>query len=145
MLGWHAIARDYYTRFRRPMMLTETNTVDHGARRERALAEADLDQAHHLRHQGVPVIGYTWYSLTDQIDWDIQIAKIRGKVNANGLFTLDRKLRDVANVYRELAHCYGDSPLIETMPAGLRHSSSALANDHAGNSASTGEPAAHAG
>jgi len=52
-------------------------------------------------------------------------------VNANGLFTIDRKPRDVANVYRELASHYGDSPLFETMPAGMRsplHSTKEVAN-----------------
>ena len=68
----------------------------------------------------MPVLGYTWYSLIDQVDWDIQLREIRNVVNGNGLFTIDREPRDVANVYRELATHYGDSPLIETLPTGMR-------------------------
>ena len=43
----------------------------------------------------MPVVGYIWFSLTDQIDWDCQIVKIENKVTPNGLCTLDRKLRPV--------------------------------------------------
>jgi hypothetical protein len=41
----------------------------------------------------VPVLGFTWYSLTDQIDWDIGLTKKRGTVNACGLYDLKRKPR----------------------------------------------------
>ena len=36
-----------------------------------------------LREEGVPVVGFTWYSLTDQVDWDIQLREIKGKVTPN--------------------------------------------------------------
>ena len=26
-----------------------------------------------LRQDGVPIVGFTWYSLTDQIDWDVAL------------------------------------------------------------------------
>ncbi len=44
-----------------------------------------------MRKQGVLVYGFTWYSLTDQIDWDIALAEKRGKVNECGLYDLNRK------------------------------------------------------
>ena len=28
-----------------------------------------------MRADGVPVLGFTWYSLTDQVDWDIALAQ----------------------------------------------------------------------
>ena len=120
MLGWAPITLDYYDRFRRPLMLTETNTLDDGHGHSVEWLLQTWHQANYLRHHGVPVLGYTWYSLIDQVDWDIQLREIRNVVNANGLFTMDREPRDVANVYRELATHYGDSPLIETLPAGMR-------------------------
>ncbi len=70
----------------------------------------------------MPVIGYTLYSLTDQVDWDIQMREIRGKVNPNGLFTMDRKPRAVADVYKHLAGAYGDAALIRAMPSGFQGS-----------------------
>ena len=70
-------------------VMTETNVIDRGGGEGRRWLLKTWHQAHNLRHQGVPVIGYTWYSLTDQVDWDIQLREIRGRVNANGLVTLD--------------------------------------------------------
>ncbi len=119
MLGWHAIARDYYGRYQRPIMLTETNKMDEGGGEAENWLRQTWGQAHHLRHQGIPVVGYTWFSLTDQIDWDIAITKIRGKVNPNGLCTLDRKLRPVGELFKTLAHENADSPLIYGVPTGL--------------------------
>lgn len=119
MLGWGMIARDYYDRYNRPMMLTETNVMDAGGGEAVHWLLRTWHQAHHLRHAGLPMIGYTWYSLTDQVDWDIQLREIRGKVNANGLFKLDRSPREVAAVFRQLAKDYGDRPLVETLPPSL--------------------------
>jgi beta-glucosidase/6-phospho-beta-glucosidase/beta-galactosidase len=118
MLGWGMIAQDYYERYRRPMMLTETNFIDGGEASVHWLLRT-WHQARHLRNRGVPVIGYTWYSLTDQIDWDIQLREIRGKVNANGLVTLDRREREVARVFRQLARDYACEPLLHTLPPNL--------------------------
>lgn len=55
-----------------------------------------------LRQDGVPIVGFTWYSLTDQIDWDVALRHERNRVNAVGLFTLDREIRKVGEHYRRL-------------------------------------------
>lgn len=119
MLGWHAIAREYYNRYRRPLMLTETNTIDDGNGKAANWLKQTWGQAHHLRHQGIPVVGYIWFSLTDQIDWDIQLVEIRGNVNANGLCTLDRKLRPAGEAFKKLAHENAATALIHGVPTGL--------------------------
>jgi beta-glucosidase/6-phospho-beta-glucosidase/beta-galactosidase len=119
MLGWHAIARDYYERCQRPMMLTETNAVDKGHGESAQWLKQTWSQAYHLRRQGVPVIGFTWYSLVDQIDWDIQIVEIRGNVTANGLCTLERELREVGRLYRTIAHGNARTQLIQGVPTNL--------------------------
>lgn len=115
-LGWHPIARQYYERYRKPMMLTETNTLDAGGAPD-WLWKTWYNVAA-LRSEGVPVIGFTWYSLQDQVDWDIQLREIRGRVNPNGLFTLERKPHPVAEAFRELCRRYGDAPLLESFPVG---------------------------
>jgi beta-glucosidase len=119
MLGWHAIALDYYQRYQRPMMLTETNVDDLGHGESARWLQQTWSQAHHLRRQGVPMIGFTWFSLTDQVDWDIQIVEVRGKVTPNGLCTLDRKLRDVGKEYRTIARDNAQAQLIQGVPTGL--------------------------
>jgi hypothetical protein len=59
-----------------------------------------------LKEDGIPVVGFTWYSLTDQIDWDSALRDDAGRVNACGLYDLDRKMRRGARVseaHRRLA------------------------------------------
>lgn len=119
MLGWHAIARDYYDRYNRPLMLTETNMVDDGNGTAEHWLKQTWCQAHHLRTHGVPVVGYTWYSLTDQIDWQIQLARFEGKVTQNGLCRLDRTLRPVGELFKQLAWGSMGSQLIDGVPTGL--------------------------
>lgn len=51
---------------------------------------------------GVPIIGFTWYSLTDQVDWDSALRNDAGVVNSLGLYDLDRKIRPVGTEYKNL-------------------------------------------
>ena len=55
-----------------------------------------------VRNNGVPIVGFTWYSLTDQIDWDHGLREERNKVTPVGLYDLDRKIRPVGAAYRQL-------------------------------------------
>jgi hypothetical protein len=55
-----------------------------------------------LRQEGYPVIGFTWYSLTDQVDWDIDLREQRGHVSACGLYDLERRIRRVGVEYRRI-------------------------------------------
>jgi len=116
ILGWSAIARAHYERYRRPMMLTETNTLDPEGGPDWLWKTWHNVQS--ARTDGVPVVGFTWYSLTDQVDWDIQLREIRGKVNANGLFDLERRPRPVASAFRDLVNRYQDRPVLEDFPIG---------------------------
>ncbi len=119
MLGWHAIAEDYYTRYNRPLMMTETNDLDQGNGESAQWLTQTWAQAHHLRTHGIPVVGYTWFSLTDQIDWNIQLVEIKNEVTPNGLCTLDRKLRPVGELFKTLAHENAGSQLIKGVPTEL--------------------------
>ena len=57
---------------------------------------------HRLRQDGVPILGFTWYSLTDQIDWDTALREKNNRVNPLGLYDLDRNIRPVGRCYKEL-------------------------------------------
>ena len=46
--------------------------------------------------------GFTWYSLTDQIDWQHALRVERNDVHPVGLYDLDRRPRPVAHRYREI-------------------------------------------
>jgi hypothetical protein len=55
-----------------------------------------------VRNDGIPVVGFTWYSLTDQVDWSLALRKKRGKVDPVGLYDLDRNIRPVGAAYKQL-------------------------------------------
>jgi beta-glucosidase/6-phospho-beta-glucosidase/beta-galactosidase len=108
LFGWYVIADQYWQRYRRPMMHTETNRMDaNGAPRWlwRQWHNVQL-----LRRSGVPLVGFTWYSLTDQIDWSIAISEPIGIVYPVGLFDLNREARTVGLAYKHLIDLYRDEP-----------------------------------
>jgi beta-glucosidase len=102
VFGWMEITRQYYERYRRPVMHTETNNIENGAEFGPRWLWKEFLNVLHLREQGVPVIGFTWYSLQDQVDWDIAMASMRRLVNPVGLYDLNRRSHPVAHAYRQL-------------------------------------------
>jgi beta-glucosidase/6-phospho-beta-glucosidase/beta-galactosidase len=108
LFGWYVIADQYYRRYKRPMMHTETNKMDaDGAPRWlwRQWHNVQL-----LRNSGVPLVGFTWYSLIDQIDWSIAMSEPLGIVYPVGLFDLNREARTVGLAYKHLIETYRDEP-----------------------------------
>ena len=67
-----------------------------------------------LRADGVPVVGFTWYSLTDQIDWQHALRHERDDLHPVGLYDLDRRERAVGRAYRELVARHRDLAAWET-------------------------------
>ena len=108
LFGWYVIADQYWQRYRLPMMHTETNKMDaDGAPRWlwRQWHNVQL-----LAKAGVPLVGFTWYSLIDQIDWSIAIDESLGLVYPVGLFDLNRETRTVGLAYKHLIDLYRDQP-----------------------------------
>lgn len=110
VFGWYQMARAYYQRYRRPLMHTETNLLD--AHLAPAWLWKQWANIVAMRGDGVPVLGFTWYSLIDQVDWDIALSELRGRVNECGLYDLDRRPRAVAHAYRELLREFGQLTLV---------------------------------
>jgi beta-glucosidase/6-phospho-beta-glucosidase/beta-galactosidase len=108
LFGWYVIASQYWERYKRPMMHTETNKMDaHGAPRWLWRQWHNLQL---LAKSGVPLVGFTWYSLTDQIDWSIALSEPIGMVYPVGLVDLNREPRIVGLAYRHLIDLYRDLP-----------------------------------
>ena len=59
-----------------------------------------------LKTDGVPILGFTWYSLVDQVDWDSALTIDAGTVNQYGLCDLERRVRPVGEAYRDLIHTW---------------------------------------
>ena len=68
-----------------------------------------------LKFDGVPILGFTWYSLTDQVDWDTQLREQNGHVNELGLYDLERKIRPVGKAYKKLVAQWRDTLPIESL------------------------------
>jgi len=110
VLGWASITHDYYQRYKKPVMHTETNVFE--ADQAPTWLWKQWANILRIRQEGVPVLGFTWYSLIDQIDWETGLAEQKGTVNACGLFDLDRKPRAVADAYKMLLQEYGQITVV---------------------------------
>ncbi len=98
-VGFRALAAQYYSRYRVPLFHCETNRVSRLAVDWLHEQWADISA---LRASGIPVRGFTWYSLTDQMDWQHCLRVERDEVHPVGLFDLDRRMRPVAAAYRDI-------------------------------------------
>ena len=110
VMGWFDITREYYLRYHKPVMHTETNVFD--AAEAPAWLWKQWVNILQMRQMGVPVLGFTWYSLIDQVDWNIGLARQEGTVNACGLYDLKRQPRPVAAAYRRLLQEYGQIAIV---------------------------------
>jgi beta-glucosidase/6-phospho-beta-glucosidase/beta-galactosidase len=106
VLGWYQITLRYYRRYYKPVMHTETSTP-HPDMNPRWLWKQWANVLR-MRRDGIPVLGFTWYSLTDQVDWDTQLAEKHGRVNACGLYDTERRPRQVAIEYQKLIREFKD-------------------------------------
>jgi hypothetical protein len=107
VFGFYVIARQYFDRYHLPVMHTETNLGD--AEKAPGWLWKEWANAIRLKQDGVPIIGFTWYSLTDQVDWDSALCENNGRVNPLGLYDLNRKIRPVGVQYRRLILQWGQA------------------------------------
>lgn len=99
IFGYYVITHQYFRRYKLPIMHTETNITEplsvHWLKKQWA-------NVYRLKEDGVPVIGFTWYSLIDQVDWDTALREDNGNVNSLGLYDMDRKIRPVGKEYMNI-------------------------------------------
>lgn len=116
MFGYYVITREYYDRYNLPVMHTETNKREPDAERWLWKTWVNIQR---LRLDGVPIIGMTWFSLTDQVDWDTALREDNGAVDPLGLYDLDRKIRPVGKAYKDLIQRWNEIPLLPNGPLTL--------------------------
>jgi beta-glucosidase len=75
--------------------------------------------ARRLKCDGVPLVGFTWYSLQDQVDWDTGLREDNGTVNALGLVDLDRNIRPVGHAYKKLIQAWRQTLPTESTVLGI--------------------------
>ena len=98
-MGFKRLASAYYHRYKVPIFHCETNRVSGEAVSWLDDQWADLMA---MRAEGIPVTGFTWYSLTDQIDWQHALRVERNDLHAVGLYDLRRRIRPVGIRYKEI-------------------------------------------
>lgn len=99
IFGYYIITRQYFDRYRLPVMHTETNISEPSSVQ---WLQKEWAQMVRLKEDGIPIVGFTWYSLTDQVDWDSALRDDAGHVNPLGLYDLNRKMRPVGEAYQRL-------------------------------------------
>ena len=109
VFGYDEITRQYHDRYMLPVMHTETN------RNQGPIGDEAVDwlwrqwaSVVRVRNSGVPTVGFTWYSLTDQVDWDVALREENNRVNPLGLYDIDRNIRPVGRAYKELIKQWSD-------------------------------------
>jgi beta-glucosidase/6-phospho-beta-glucosidase/beta-galactosidase len=103
VFGYSEITRQYFERYGLPIMHTETNMKE-GPTGQEAVQWLWKEWASvlRIRNIGIPTVGFTWYSLTDQIDWDTALRERNNHVHPVGLYDLDRNIRQVGRAYKKL-------------------------------------------
>jgi beta-glucosidase len=108
--GYALLARTYFDRYHLPIMLTETNRMDEKDAPDWLWKQ--WSAVRELKRHAIPVMGFTWYSLLDQVDWDTALREVNGRENPVGLYSLERRARPVRDAYRELIEEWRDeSPM----------------------------------
>ena len=102
VIGYDQIARHYHQRYGLPIMHTETNLVDKGGGEAVEWLWRQWSSLLQVRNSGIPTVGFTWYSLVDQVDWDTALREANGRVTPVGLYDLDRNIRPVGTAFRQL-------------------------------------------
>jgi beta-glucosidase len=115
--GFSELIRDYYERYKRPIMITETSAVGSDEIRLRWL-RSSVNAIKDLRRDGVPVIGYTWFPLFTMIDWRYRFGTdaLENYYLELGLYKLNRK--------RGPRWC--DTPLVEEFRGYVRSPEQAI-------------------
>lgn len=99
IFGYYVITQQYYTRYRLPVMHTETNFSEPNSV---AWLQKEWANLYRFKQDGFPIVGFTWYGLLDQVDWNTALRENNGTVNPLGLYDLDRKIRPVGEAYKKL-------------------------------------------
>jgi beta-glucosidase len=105
-MGFRQLATQYYQRYQVPIFHCETNRVSAHAVQWLDLQWSDINA---MRRAGIPVTGFTWYSLTDQIDWQHALRVERNDLHPVGLYDLRRRIRPVGARYKELIREWRDA------------------------------------
>jgi beta-glucosidase/6-phospho-beta-glucosidase/beta-galactosidase len=110
IFGWYLLTLDYYQRYHKPLMHTETNIREED--NSVAWLWKQWQNVLRMRAEGIAVLGFTWYSLIDQVDWDTALREPNHNINPLGLYTMERQIRPVGEAYKELIARFNWLPIV---------------------------------
>jgi beta-glucosidase/6-phospho-beta-glucosidase/beta-galactosidase len=116
LFGYYTVAMHYYQRYKLPLMHTETNMKEPMAIEWLQKQWANLVR---LKNDGVPIVGFTWYSLIDQVDWDTALREDNGNINTLGMYDMDRNIRPLGEAYQKLIREWSNEPVLNWTNADL--------------------------
>jgi beta-glucosidase/6-phospho-beta-glucosidase/beta-galactosidase len=105
VFGYYVITQQYYSRYRLPIMHTETNITEPHSLQWFYKEWANVQR---LRRDGIPILGFTWYGLLHQVDWDTALREDNGRINELGLYDLNRNIRPVGKAYKKIINQWKD-------------------------------------
>jgi beta-glucosidase/6-phospho-beta-glucosidase/beta-galactosidase len=101
VFGYYVLTHEYFERYQLPVMHTETNLRDDADKAEKWL-QKEWKNVVRLKSDGVPILGFTWYSLIDQTDWDTALREVNYRNNPCGLFNKERQPNPVSHSFSEI-------------------------------------------
>ncbi|MBS1958288.1 MAG: family 1 glycosylhydrolase [Bdellovibrionales bacterium] len=122
-LGWEMYPTGLYTllkdvaRYKLPIMISENGVADKTDQYRPDFLKAHLNALIKAKNEGVPVVGYLHWSLTDNFEWAEGLSPRFGLVEMD-YKTLERKPRPSYYMYRDLIKHY--SGTMRGLPWGFR-------------------------
>lgn len=104
IFGYYSITHQYFARYRLSVMHSETNGL--GGEDAVKWLKKEWANVHRLKQDGVPIVGFTWHSLQDQVNWDTGLREDNGNVNPLGLCDLERNINPVGHAYKALIRAW---------------------------------------
>jgi beta-glucosidase/6-phospho-beta-glucosidase/beta-galactosidase len=118
IFGYYVITKQYFDRYHLPVMHTETNRKND--EEASAWLWKEWSNVLRLKADGVPILGFTWYSLLDQVDWDTALREDNHRIDPLGLYDLHRNIRDVGKAYRMLINQWRDVLPMQSMARDMK-------------------------
>ncbi len=113
-LALAALMAQYWERYRRPVILGETNIRGFAPDRASWLKHT-LEQCEQAVGAGVPVEGYCWFPFVDSCDWDSTLTRADGHLDPVGVYWLDddrnRHASSMSAAYTLAAHGHSAADL----------------------------------
>lgn len=97
-VGFAVVARQYYDRYKIPIMLTETNIRGFIEDRQHWFVYMYKEC---LKLNDIPFLGMCWYPFIDSTDWDSLITQPNGNIDPQGIIWLDEAKRRHTSMFSE--------------------------------------------